>query len=87
MRERILSEEKARISEAKKGKNDPWFGKTRSEETKASARVARETHPPGRGDAKLSEANGTAVEVLDTDSNETTTYSSGCQVAKALNCS
>jgi hypothetical protein len=37
--------------------------------------------------AKLSEANGTAVEVLDIDSNETTTYSSGCQVAKALNCS
>jgi hypothetical protein len=46
MRERILSEEtKARISEAKKGKNNPWFGKTRSEETKASARGARETQP------------------------------------------
>jgi hypothetical protein len=64
-----------------------WKNSFRRNES-VRARSARDAAPAPEGRAaKLSEANGTAVEVLDIDSNETTTYSSGCQVAKALNCS
>jgi len=35
---------------------------------------------------KMSAALGTAVEVIDTETSVTTTYSSKCQAAKALNC-
>ncbi|KAH0602356.1 uncharacterized protein H6S33_008831, partial [Morchella sextelata] len=58
------------MREAKKGQKSLFFGKTPSEETKA----------------KISAANGQAVKVLDKETNETTSYSSGIQVAKALGC-
>jgi group I intron endonuclease len=68
---KTLSEEtKTLMSEAKKGKNSPFSGKTHTEETKT----------------KLSAALGQAVEVLDIQTNETSTYSSGRQAAKALGC-
>jgi len=66
---KILSDKtKAEMSAAKKGKNNPLFGKTHSEKTKN----------------KMSEALGTAVQVLDLETNETSTFSSITKAAKSI---
>ena len=59
------------MSEANKGKNNPMFGKTGktlSEEMKA----------------RISATQGTAVKVMDIETNETITYSSINRAAEAL---
>lgn len=67
-----MSEEtKTKISAALKGENSPNFGKITPEEVRA----------------KISAAKGQQVKVLDKDTNEVTTYSSGRQAAIALGCS
>jgi group I intron endonuclease len=66
---KILSDKtKAKLSEIKKGENNPLFGKTHSEETKN----------------KMSEALGTAIKVLDLETNETSTFSSITKAAKSI---
>jgi group I intron endonuclease len=64
-------EHKANISASMIGKNNPMFGKPHSEETKA----------------KISATQGTAVQVFDKETNETTTFSSIRQAAKELSTS
>jgi group I intron endonuclease len=95
MRRHCSSEEiKAKMSAARKGQNNPFCGKTHSEETKAKMREAKKGQkslffgktPSEETKAKISAANGQAVKVLDKETNETTSYSSGIQVAKALGC-
>jgi hypothetical protein len=56
------------MSEIKKGKNNPLFGKTHSEETKN----------------KLSEGLGIAVKELDLETNGTSTFSSISKAAKSI---
>jgi len=61
-------ETKAKISEAQQGENNSFFGQTHSYETKA----------------KISEALGTAIKVLDKETNATSTYASIRKAAEAL---
>jgi hypothetical protein len=56
------------MSEAKKGKNHPLFGKNHTIEARA----------------KMSEARGAVVEVLDKETNVTSTYVSISKAAEAL---
>ncbi len=93
------------MSESKKDKNHPLFGKLHSEETKTSMSEAKKGRTLSEETknkisdtlkgkitleetkVKMSESLGTAVEVFDKETNKTTTYSSGRQAAKALDCS
>lgn len=69
---KIMSEEtKTKISAALKGENSPNFGKITPKEVRA----------------KISAAKGQQVKVMDKDTNEVTTYSSGRAAAIALGCS
>ena len=78
---------KTLISEARKGQNHPLFGKTHSEETQTKMSEAHKGKTLSEETkAKISEARGQVVEVLDIETNEKTTYSSGRQAAKALGC-
>lgn len=85
------------MSAAWLGKNNPFYGKTHSEETKALIGTASRAANLGRKFseehcAKLSAAllgkhfNCIKIEVLDLETNITTTYDSILQTAKALNC-
>jgi group I intron endonuclease len=65
---KIYSETKVKMSEIKKGKNHPLFGKTPTEETRA----------------KISEKLGHVVEVLDLETNITTVYDSIGKAALSL---
>lgn len=56
------------MSEAKKGNNNPAFGKNRLEETKA----------------KLSAANGVSIKVFDKETNVTSYYTSMRKAAEAV---
>jgi NUMOD3 motif/NUMOD1 domain len=74
-------ETKISMSEAKKGT-------TLSEETKIKiSNTLKGKITLEETKVKMSESLGTAVEVFDKEKNETTTYSSGRQAAKALDCS
>jgi group I intron endonuclease len=59
------------MSKAKKGKNHPLFGTSLSENTKK----------------QISEAKGTAIEIIDKNSGISKTFSSGRQAANAIDCS
>jgi len=66
---KILSDKtRAKLSIVKTGKNNSMFGVTHSEETKA----------------KMSAANGTPIVVLNTETGETSSYTSGRAAAVAL---
>lgn len=63
------------------------FGKSHSLETKALMSEAKKGKTLSEETkAKIIAAKGQAVEVLDKETNEKTTYYSGRQVAKALGC-
>ena len=80
-------EAKTLISEARKGQNHPLFGQNHSEETQTKMSEAHKGKTLSEETkAKISEARGQVVEVLDIETNEKTTYSSGRQAAKALGC-
>lgn len=71
------------MSEAKKGKNHPFLGKTHSEESRAKmSACARSRSEETKG--KMSAALGTPIKVMDIETNETKTYSSIRKAAEAL---
>ena len=84
---RKLSEEtKILISQAVKGINNPNFGKTHSEKTKALISAARlgKSHLSESTKEKLSENKGIAIRVLDLKTNETSVFPSIIKAAKAI---
>jgi group I intron endonuclease len=80
-----VAETKAKMSEAKKGNKNPFFCKTHTQETKAKLRAAAlgrklsedtkaKMSEAKKGNKNMSEANGTAVEVLDLETNVKQTF-------------
>jgi group I intron endonuclease len=68
------------MSEAKKGENNPCFGKTLSEETKKKISDAM----VGNTNSK-NHPNSQQIQVFDEKTNQTTTYNSISAAASALN--
>jgi len=66
-------ESKAKIREAQKGNKNSFYGKTHTEETKAKMFAAQKD-------------NCQRIEVLDLETNETTSYASIREAARALSC-
>src|SRR3978361_1965890 len=66
-------ESKAKIREAQKGSKNSFYGKTHTEETKAKMFAAQKD-------------NCQMIEVLDLETNETTSYASIREAARALSC-
>ena len=79
-------ETKILFSLAKKGINNPNFGKTRSEKTKALYTLARlgKSFLSEAMKAKMSERSGTSLSVLDLKTNETSVYPSIKKAAQAM---
>lgn len=79
-------ETKNLISLATKGNNNPNFGKLHSEETKALITLARlgKSHLSESIRAKMSKESGTAVRVIDLETNEVSVYTSITRAAKAM---
>lgn len=79
-------ETKNLISLATKDINNPNFGKTHSKETKALISLARlgKSFLSDSIKAKMSEESGTALRVLDLETNETSVYSSITKAAKGM---
>lgn len=79
-------ETKKLISLATKGVNNPNFGRTHTEETKALIRLARlgKSIISESIKAKMSEESGTALKVIDLNTNETSVYTSITKAAKAM---
>lgn len=75
------------ISLATKGVNNPNFGKTHTEETKTLISLARlgKSILSESIKAKMSEQSGTALKVIDLNTNETSVYTSITKAAKAMN--
>jgi hypothetical protein len=71
---RHSEESKTIMSEAKKGENNPMFGKT-------GENHSRFGQPKPEGAGRPSQA----IEVTDVQTNQTTTYNSICEVSRALN--
>ena len=74
-------ETKAKMKEAKKG-NKIWLGKTHSEETKVKLSEANKGRPRPFGAGRPSQQ----ISVVDISKNETISYSSICEAARALSC-
>lgn len=79
-------ETKKLISLATKGVNNPNFGKKHTEETKALISLARlgKSIISESTKAKMSEERGTALKVIDLNTNETSVYTSITKAAKAM---
>jgi len=79
-------ETKKLFSLAKKGMNNPNFGITRSEKTKALYTLARlgKSFLSDSMKAKMSERSGTSLSVLDLKTNETSVYPSIKKAAEAM---
>jgi group I intron endonuclease len=82
-------ESRQKISDAKKGENNPMFGKKHSDETKQKMSDAQQgnTHGFKKGQSRY-EGSGRplqAIEVTDVQTNQTTTYDSIHEAARALN--
>lgn len=82
-------ETKIIMSETKKGENNPMFGKNHSDETKTkiSGAITGENHPmygkpKPEGAGRLSQQ----IEVTDIKNNQTASYDSIREAARALNC-
>jgi hypothetical protein len=71
---------------ANKGISNPNFGKTHSKETKALISLARlgKSLLSDSIKAKMSAENGTALRVIDLETNETSVYSSITKAAQAM---
>jgi group I intron endonuclease len=65
----------------RKGENNPNFGQTLSEETRTKISDAKKGKPRPLGAGKFSQA----IEVFDKETNQTTTYDSINEAARALN--
>jgi len=69
----------------KSGENHPFFGKTHSEESRAKiSAVHKGKTCTEETKAKMSEARGTAIKILDKETNATSTYASLRKAADAL---
>jgi group I intron endonuclease len=79
-------ETKNLISLANKGINNPSFGKIPSKETKALISLARlgKSFISDSIKTKMSEESGTALRILDLETNETSEFSSITRAAKAM---
>jgi group I intron endonuclease len=71
----------AKMSEAKKGLKNPFYGKNHTEETKAKMRNKKYSEETK---AKMSEANGIAIKVICKETNLTSTFSSITNAAEWL---
>lgn len=83
---KLTEETKKLLSLANKGINNPNFGKTRSEKTKALYTLARlgKSFLSESMKAKMSEESGTPLSVLDLKTNETSVYPSVKKAAEAM---
>jgi hypothetical protein len=70
----VSGETRPKLSVSKKGENNPMFGKTPSEESIAKNMASRASPP-----------NSIKIEVLDLETNVTTTYPTISAAARALN--
>lgn len=77
---------KSLLSLAKKGINNPNFGKTRSKETKALISLARlgKSFLLESTKDRMSKSTGTSLKVLDLKTNETSIYTSITRAAEAM---
>nr|AMX22307.1 GIY-YIG endonuclease [Cryphonectria parasitica] len=83
---KLTEETKKLLSLAKKGINNPNFGKITSEETKALISLGRigKSFLSESIKEKMSADNGTAIRVIDLNTNETSVYTSITKAAKAI---
>ena len=82
----LTEQTKNLLSLANKGMNNPNLGKTHSAETKASISLARlgKSFLSESMKDKMSTDRGTALRVLDLNTNEVTIYTSITRAAKAM---